>query len=90
MQITVCVRGTVIIDDDIHTFDINATAEDISSDQNTFFEGFECGVSADSIEGQKFNGISARKKLRTAPPAEGLNEWRCSGNCRRQEACPIR
>ena len=63
MQITIGVRRTVIIDDDVHTLNINATAEDISSDQNTFFEGFEGGVSADSIEGRNFKDIASTKKL---------------------------
>ena len=51
VQITISVRRAIIIDDDVHSLDINTTAEDISSDQNTFLKSFEGGVSADSIEG---------------------------------------
>ena len=48
-------KERVIIDDDVHSLDINTTTEDINSDQNTFLESsflesFEGGVSADSIE----------------------------------------
>jgi hypothetical protein len=50
VQITISVRRAVIIDDDVHSLNINTTAEDISSDQNTFLKCFEGGVSADSIE----------------------------------------
>ena len=63
MQITISVRRAVIIDDDVYSLNINTTAEDISSDQNTFLEGFERGVSADSIEGRNLRDNSSSKKL---------------------------
>ena len=63
MQVTVSIRRAVIIDDDVHSLDINTTAEDISSDQNTFLEGFEGGVPADSIEGRNLRDNSSSKKL---------------------------
>lgn len=65
MQVTVSVRRAVIIDDDVHSLDINTTAKDISSDQNTFLEGFEGGVSTDSIEGRNLKDNSSSKWLYT-------------------------
>ena len=65
MQITVRVRRTVIIDDNVHSLDINTTAEDISSNQNTFLEGFEGGVSTDAIERRNLRNKFSSKKLHT-------------------------
>ena len=62
MQITVGVRRAVIIDDNVHSLDINTTAKDISSDQNTFLEGFKGSVSADSIAGRNIRDKSPSKK----------------------------
>jgi hypothetical protein len=67
MQITVSIRRTVIIDDDVHSLDINTTAEDISSDQNTFLESFEGSVSADSIEERDLRDIIILQKKLHAP-----------------------
>ena len=63
MQITVSIRRTVIIDDDVHSLDINTTAEDISSDQNTFLKSFESGVSADSIEKRNLRETTILQKM---------------------------
>ena len=76
MQITISVRRAVIIDDDVHSLDINTTAEDISSDQYTFLEGLEGGVSADSIEGRNHKKYFFFKEIaRTVLPAEDLNGY---------------
>ena len=41
MQVAVCVRRAVVVDDDVHTLDINTTAEDISGDEDTLLECLE-------------------------------------------------
>ena len=75
MQITVSVRRTIIIDDDVHTLDINTTTENISSNQNTFFECFEGRVSANTIGGQNLENYFFFKEIaRTVLPAEDLSE----------------
>ena len=50
MQITVSIRWTVIVNDDIDTFNINSTTEYIGRNQDALFERLECGVSTDPIE----------------------------------------
>ena len=65
MQITISIRRAVIIDDNVHSLDINTTAEDVSSDQNTFLESFKGSVSADTIEGRNLKTDSLSKKLHT-------------------------
>lgn len=51
MQVTVRIWGTIVVDDDVDTFDINTTAEDIGGDKDTLFEGFEGGISVDTKTG---------------------------------------
>jgi len=47
MQITVSIRWTVIVNDDIDSLNINAATENIGRDQDALFECFECRVPAD-------------------------------------------
>lgn len=49
MEITVRIRRAIVIDDDVHSFYINATTENISGNQNTLLEGLEGGVSLDTM-----------------------------------------
>ena len=48
MQVTVSVRRAIIVDDDVDTFDIDTTTEDIGCHENTLFKGFECRVTSDT------------------------------------------
>lgn len=48
MQVTVCIRWTIIVDNDVDTFDVDTTAEDISGHENTLLEGFKGSISIDS------------------------------------------
>lgn len=50
MQIAVSIRWAVVIDNDVHTFDIDTTAEDIRGNKYTFLERFECGVPGDTTQ----------------------------------------
>lgn len=49
MEITVSIGRTVIIYNDVDTFYINASSENISCDKDTLLEGFEGGVAFDTI-----------------------------------------
>ena len=75
MKIAVCVRRAVVVDDDIHTLDINTTPEDISRNEYTLLERLERGVAVDTT----CNVSLARPILRydralTAPPVRGQSE----------------
>ena len=49
MKIAVCVRRVVVVDDDIHTFDIDTTTENICCHQNTLLEILECTVTLNAV-----------------------------------------
>jgi len=49
MEVAVSVSGAIVIDDDVHTFHINTTPENICSNQNTFLERLEGCVARDTI-----------------------------------------
>ena len=53
VKVAVCVGRTAIIDNDVDSLNINATTEDISSDQYSFFESLE-----DSVAFNAFHHIS--------------------------------
>ncbi len=44
MQVTICVRRAIIIDHDINTFNINASAKDVSSNEDSLFERLERSI----------------------------------------------
>lgn len=44
MQVTICVRRAIIIDYDINTFHINASAKNISSNEDSLFERLERSI----------------------------------------------
>jgi hypothetical protein len=48
MQITVCIRRTIIVNDDIYSFDVNTTTKDIRGDKDTFFKSLECRITTDT------------------------------------------
>lgn len=48
MEVRVGVRGSVIVDDNIHSLDIDAAAKNISGHKDTFFKSFERGIPADT------------------------------------------
>jgi hypothetical protein len=47
MQVAVRIRRAIVIDDDVHALNIDATSEYVSSDQDTLLESFECGIAID-------------------------------------------
>jgi hypothetical protein len=48
MQVAVRIRRAIIIDDDIDSFNIDAAAEDISSNKDSLLECFESRITANS------------------------------------------
>lgn len=50
MQIAVSIRWAIVIDNDVHAFDIDTTAEDIRGNKDTLLERFECGVPGDTTQ----------------------------------------
>jgi len=48
VQITVCIRRTIIVNDDIYSFDINTTTKDIRGDKDTFFKSLECRITTNT------------------------------------------
>jgi len=46
VKVRVGIRGSIVVDDDINPLNINATTENIGSDEDTFFKSLECGVPA--------------------------------------------
>ena len=49
MQIAVCIRGAIVVDNNVDTLNIDTTTENIGSHQDTFFERLEGGVPADTV-----------------------------------------
>lgn len=49
MQIAVCVRGAVVVDNNVDTLNIDTTPENVGSHQDTLFERLESGVPADTV-----------------------------------------
>ena len=79
MQITVCVRRTVVVDHNVHTLHIDTTNENICRYQYTLLECFECSVAGDTGHVVAVKCSPVKQTLterRTAPPARGQNELR--------------
>jgi hypothetical protein len=48
MQVAVGIRGTVIVDNDVNTFNVDTTAEDICRNQYPLLESLERSVAIDT------------------------------------------
>lgn len=48
MQVAICITRSVVVDDDIDSLDVNATAEDVSGDKDTLLEVLELRVTGDT------------------------------------------
>jgi hypothetical protein len=53
MKVRIGLRWSIVIHDDVHPFDINASAENIGGDKDTLFEGLERGVSSDAKQNRQ-------------------------------------
>ena len=50
MKVAVSVRRAVVVDDDVHTLDIDTTAKNVGGHEDTLLEGLEGGVARDTEE----------------------------------------
>ena len=48
MEVAVGIGGTVVVDDDVHTLNVDTTTEDICCDEDTLLERLESGIPVDS------------------------------------------
>lgn len=67
MQITVSIRGAIVVDNNVHTFNINATSENIGRHKDTLFECFESSVSVDAGTRNETRLAMISWKVHTAP-----------------------
>lgn len=49
MQIAVRIWRTVVVDDNVYSLNVNATTENVGSNQNTLFKCLKRGVTLDTI-----------------------------------------
>lgn len=77
MEVTVGIWGCVVIHYDVHTLHINTTTKNIGCNQNTFLEGLECRVAANTGEGEHTSDRLAVTLVvtLTAPLAEDRNGY---------------
>jgi len=48
VKVRVSIGGSIVVDDDVHPLNVNTATKDISGHEDTLFESFERGVSADT------------------------------------------
>ncbi len=72
VEVGVRAFGHVIVNDDIDSFDVNSSSEDVSSNHDSLFEVLEDLVSLNS------NIVRLKN---TSPPVSGLRELQLRGNC---------
>lgn len=77
VEVRVSIRGTIIIHNDVDTFYINPSTENIGSDKNTLLERLEGGVALDSIDRDKNTIIPLQLTyhLHTVPPEPNPSEY---------------
>jgi hypothetical protein len=63
MQVTVRIRRAIVVDDDVHTLNINTTTENVCRDKNALLKCLERRVSGDSMEASDTNLTRDRQKL---------------------------
>lgn len=63
MEVTVSIRGTVVVDNDVDPLDIDTSTKDISGYQYTLFESLERGIAADSTLGKERKQSRASRAL---------------------------
>lgn len=45
VQVAICIRRAVVVDDNVHPLHIDTTAKDVCRHEDALLEGFERGVS---------------------------------------------
>lgn len=75
MQVAVRVRGTIVVDDNVHALNINSTTENVGSDKNTLFKCLESGISSDTAGGcEKAGERLLESESSTVPPVASRSE----------------
>jgi hypothetical protein len=77
MKITVSIRGTIIIHNDVDTFHIDPSTKDIRRDKDTLLECLEGGVAFDTVDQDKDTVIPQQLtyQLHTVPPEPTPSEY---------------
>lgn len=73
MQVAVGIRRAIIVDNDVHSFDIDTTAENISCNKDTLLKSLERRVAADTAQG--VNSKHIRIDLRAYRSSWARPEW---------------
>jgi hypothetical protein len=68
MQVAVCVAGGVVIDNDVHSLDVDAVTEDVGSDEDALLEVLELGVAGDTDEEVRRDARRMGQDCRTVLP----------------------
>ena len=48
MQVAIRIRRTIVVDDDVHSFNVNTTTENVCRYENSLLESLECRVTGDT------------------------------------------
>jgi hypothetical protein len=77
VEVTVSIRRTIVIHNDVDTFHIDPSTKDIGSDKNTLLERLEGGVAFDTIDQDKNTIIPQQltHELQTVPPEPTPSEY---------------
>jgi hypothetical protein len=77
VEVTVSIRRTIIIHNDVDTFHIDPPTKDIGSDKNTLLESLEGSVTFDTIDRDKNIIIPQQLSywLHTVPPEPSPSEY---------------
>ena len=65
MQVAISIRRTIVVNDDVHALDINATTEDIGGNEYTLFESLESSVTVDTLRGNNIRPLSKDNSEKT-------------------------
>lgn len=63
MKVRIGISGSVVVDDDVDTFDIDTTTKNVGSNQNTLLESLELLVSTNSLFLRKTRVNSDRREV---------------------------
>jgi hypothetical protein len=68
MQVAVCVAGGVVIDNDVHSLDVDAATEDVGGDEDALLEVLELSVAGDTDEEVRRDAHRMSQDCRTVLP----------------------
>jgi hypothetical protein len=68
MQVAVCVARGVVIDNDIHSLDVDTATEDVGGDEDALLEVLELGVASDTDDEVRRDAHRMSQDCRTTLP----------------------